>query len=473
MIDPAEAARKKRRHRNERIVATIVVLVVAALTLAAVYWHRHEKQRVLRDTRYIPAPAVITPEIVMLQEYVRIDTTAPQGVAAGAKWLAAQLAKSGIRAELIESTDGRLNVYARIKGRTPGEGLLLFNHIDVVPAAGKWKKPPFSAEIELNQMYGRGVLDMKGLALTQLLAFASVARSGKVPEHDLVFLATAEEEQGSRHGLQWLLEHRPDVIEGIQYGITEGGLTEVMTERMTYFGIEVGGKQVVELHLAANDKESLKQARFVLQRYVVRREPDRVLPEVRAHFRDIAASRISFGPYLADIDRTIALGDFWRLPYSYRELVTNSLWVSAPYEDKGWTMFVRMVNLPDTDPDARIAWLRSQVARFGVRVERIQVKQGPVPTSSSDTRLFRIAAAEARRRYSVDAGVQILFRSLSDSRFLRPRGIICYGISPFPVDYFQSLSIHGTDERIRLDWFGQGVGYMTRVVETWAFPTAR
>ena len=246
-----------------------------------------------------------------------------------------------------------------------------------------------------------------------------------------------------------------------------------MTEKMTYFGIEVGSKQIVELHLVANDEESLRNARFALQRYVVRREPDRVLPEVRKYFRDVARSRIRFGSYLADIDRTIASGDFWQLPYSYRELVSDSLWISAPSRGKRWTMFVRMVNLPDTDPDARIEWLRGQVARFGVEVGPVQVKQGPVPTSTSDTPLFRIAAAEARRRYAVDAGVQILFRSLSDCRFLRPRGIICYGISPFPVDYFQSLSIHGRDERIRLDWFGQGVEYMTRVVEAWAFPTAQ
>ena len=477
MIDPAEAARKKRRHRNERIVATLLVLVTAALTAAVVVWHRREEAAVRRDTRYIPRPVPITPEIELLREYVRIDTSTPAGVAAGARWLAAQLARNGVRAELIESTEGRLNVYARIKGRQAGGGLLLFHHIDVVPAGKGWKYPPFSGEIEVNQMWGRGTLDMKGLAITQLLAFGKIARSGRPPAHDLVFLATAEEEQGSRHGMQWLLEHRPDVIDGIQYGLTEGGLTEVMTEKMTYFGIEAGGKQIVELSLAANDETSLRNARFVLQRYVVKREPDRVIPEVRRHFRDIAPSRISFSTYLADIDRTIAQGDYWRLPYSYRELMSDSLWIAAPQPDTkrgtGWTMFVRMINLPDTDPDARIEWLRKEVARFGATVATIHAKQGPVPTSTSDTPLFRIAAEEARRRYGVDAGVQIAFRSLSDCRFLRTRGILCYGVSPFPVDYFQSLSIHSTDERIRLDWFGQGVGYVDRVVEAWAFPAQR
>lgn len=473
MIDPAEAARKKRRHRNERIVAALIVLVAATLTVAAVLWHRRQREEAFRDTRYIPRPDTITPEVLLLQEYVRIDTSTPQGVAAGARWLAAQLARSGVQAELIESTEGRLNVYARIKGKTPGGGLLLFHHIDVVPAGSGWKKPPFAAEIELNQLHGRGALDMKGIGLTHLLAFGKIAQSGRVPEHDLVFLATAEEEQGSRHGMQWLLRHRPDVIAGIQYGLTEGGLTEVMTEKMTYFGIEVGGKQLVEMTLVADDEASLSKARFLLQRYVVRREPDRVLPEVRRHFRDIAPSRTTYSSYLADIDRTIAEGNFWRLPYSYREKVVDSMWLDAPRREETWKMFVRMMNLPDTDPDAKIEWLRGQVAKYGVTIGEIHVKQGPVPTSASETPLFRLTAAEARRRYGVDAGVQFGYRSLSDSRYLRPLGISSYGVSPFPVDYFQSLSIHGKDERIRLDWFGQGVEFMQAVVEAWAYTPAQ
>lgn len=469
MMDPAEAARKKRRHRNERIVAALIVLAVAALTAATVYWHRSQEQAVLRDARYIPKVAVITPEIELLREYVRIDTTTPQGVAAGARWLAAQLAKFGVRAELIESTDGRLNVYARIKGREAGGGLLLFNHIDVVPPGDGWRKPPFAGEIELNQMYGRGVIDMKSLAITQLLAFGAVARSGRVPGHDLVFLATAEEEQGSRNGLRWLLEHRPDVIGGIHYGITEGGLTEVMTETMTYFGIEVGGKQMVRLSLTGPDEESLRQARFVLQRYSTRREPNRVLEEVRRHFRDLAPTRVSNRSYLADIDAAIARGEFWRLPVAYRELTQDSIWVSAPSATNGrWTMDVRLLNLPDTDPDARIEFVLRAVEPHGVKIGKVFEKQGPVPLSTSDTPLFRLLTREATRRYRVPAGVQVLFRSATDSRFLRRRGIVCYGVSPFPADYFQSLAIHGADERIRLDWFNQGVAFMRQVVRDWA-----
>lgn len=470
MTDPAaELARKKRRHRNERIVASLLVLAAAAATAWAVWFHRRITDEVHRDVRYIPRTTPVTPEIALLRDYVRIDTTTPRGVAEGARWLHAELAKRGVRAELIESTEGRLNVYARIEGRQPGEGLLLFNHIDVVPPGEGWEKEPFGGEIVLNQLHGRGTLDMKGVAIAQLLAFTDIARSGRAPEHDLVFLATAEEEQGSHHGMLWLLQHRPDVFAEIRYGVTEGGLTEVMTEKMTYFGIEVGGKQLVRLTLTAPDEESLRQARFTLQRWIARREPDRVLPEVRQYFRDIAPTRVSSRAHLEDVDASIARGEIWRLPPGYRDFMQDSLWVSAPFNERGqWTMSVRMVNLPDSDPDERVAWLRGVVAKHGVAV-RVDEKSGPVPLTPSDTPLFRILAGEARKRYGVQAGVQVLFRSQTDCRLLRTRGMVCYGVAPFPVDIFQSKSIHGRDERIRLDWFVQGVGYMRGAVRSWAF----
>ncbi|HEX6642629.1 MAG TPA: M20/M25/M40 family metallo-hydrolase, partial [Thermoanaerobaculia bacterium] len=307
-LDPDEAARKKRRHRNERIAATIFVLAVAAITVGITRWAEHERHQLEQDQRYIPQVTPITPEVTLLQEYVRIDTSTPAGAAAGARWLAAYLHKHGVAAELIESAPDRLNVYARIRGEAPGEGLLLFNHIDVVPPKEGWKAPPFGGVIALNQLFGRGTLDMKGLALCQLLVFVEIARSGRVPAHDLVFLATADEETGSAYGMQWLIAHRPDVFANVQYGITEGGITEMMTERMTYFGIEVGGKQQVLWTLVGEDLAAMKEARIAMEPRMFPREPERILPVVRKFFQQLAPTRIAFKPMLADIDRAIAEG---------------------------------------------------------------------------------------------------------------------------------------------------------------------
>lgn len=472
MSDATTDPRRARRHRQERIAAALLVAIIAAVTAGLWLWQKHESERLKQDLRYVPKEVAITPEIELLREYVRIDTSTPEGVERGARWLVGLLARSGVKAELIESTPGRFNVYARIKGSRPGNALLLFNHIDVVPPGAGWTRPPFDAAIAADTMYGRGTLDMKAVALCQLFAFVDVARSGRPPAHDLVFLATADEETGSEHGMQWIIANRRDVLEGVTTGITESGITEIVSEKMTYFGIEVGGKQLVELTLEADAREPLLRARIALEPHMFPREPHRVLPAVRRYFASIAPTRLAFAPYLADIDRTIADGEFWRLPAPYRDLTQNSLQVHAPRRSGDrWSMDVKQVNLPDESPEARIEWLRQQVAPYGVRIARIASKQGPVPVSSEETPLFRILAEEASRRFDVRTDVVLLYRSTSDARFLRPLGIDCYGVSPYRVPYFQSLSIHGSNERIRIDYFLEGVEYLRSVVRTWASNT--
>ncbi|HEV7237702.1 MAG TPA: M20/M25/M40 family metallo-hydrolase [Thermoanaerobaculia bacterium] len=471
LIDPAERERKRRRHRNERIVASIIVLLAIAGTIALMLWKKRETETLRSDTRYIPKPFKITPEVTMLQDLVRIDSSKPEGVAAAARYIAAYLQRNGIRAELIESAPSMLNVYARIEGQEPGGGLMLFNHIDVVPAGEGWKRAPaFEARIWGDLMIGRGTIDMKALTVCQLVAFVEIAKTGRKPAHDLVFLATAEEEQGSRLGMQWLLANRPDLFEGVAYGITEGGITEIMGEQMTYFGIEIGGKQYVQTVVAAPTREALKESRIALEPFIFSRVPDRVLPEVRKHFAQLAPTRITFRELLADIDATIRNGQFWRLPPTYRALVQNNV-VTGPPARAGdeWQMAVTLLNLPDEDPDRRVAWLRNTVAPSGARVREILSREGPVPLSPSDTRLFELLAAEARARYKVQAGVQVLYRSASDSRFLRTRGIAAYGVSPYPVTYYQSITIHQPDESITIGSFQEGIAYLRDVVRAWAF----
>lgn len=465
-----ELARRKRRHRNERIVAAAVVLVILSGTVAIWFWSEHTARELRRDQTYIPKKPVITRASELLQEYVRIDTSTPAGQVQGAQWLAAVLRREGIEPELIASAPDRLNVYARIRGRKRGDGLLLFNHIDVVPAdPSRWRNPPFAGTVVADSLHGRGTIDMKGLAITQLLAFVAVARSGTPPAHDLVFLATADEEIGSALGMRWLLTHRPDVFADIRYGLTEGGTTELIGERMTYFGIETGGKQAVRLTVWAPERERMQRFRIALEPHFYARTPHRVLPVVREYFRSAAPTRFAAAPYLRDIDWAIREGHFWRLAIPYRDLTQNTIWASdAVARNDRWEMDLHLRNLPDENPDARIAWLEALMKPHGVRVAAIHVKEGPATVSPTDTPLFAILAKEASRRYGTPAGPLLGYRSSSDSRFLRPAGIVCYGVAPIPVDLTGSLSIHGDNERVRLDHLANGAEFMARVVAEWS-----
>ncbi|HEY0141029.1 MAG TPA: M20/M25/M40 family metallo-hydrolase [Thermoanaerobaculia bacterium] len=470
MKPPIDEATRRRRHRNERIAAAIFVLLAGAGVWLFIRWDAREQAEFERNRLYIPKAEKITPEILLLQEYVRIPTITGNE-RPGAEWLVAQFAKNGVRAELVESVPGRFNVYARIRGKQQGEGLLLLNHIDVVPASEQgWDHPPFSGAIQQNMLYGRGVLDMKGLAVTQLLAFVAVARSGRVPEHDLVFLAVCDEEEGGEEGIVALLEKRPDIFAGIRYSLNEGGLSEVIAERMTYFGIEIGGKQASRVIVSADSLEPLRQARFALQRQTTRREPQRILPEVRALFRKVAPTRARYRKQLSDIDASVRNGTFWELPHSYRELTHDVTLMRWPYEKDGrYQAVVDLFDLPGTSADARIRQLAAELAPFGVRIERVVTRGATAPLSRTDTPLFRRIITLIETTYDTTAGTLILASATNDSRYLRQRGITSYGILPFPVDAFQSASIHRANERVRLDWFVLGVGVMRQLVTGYVF----
>jgi succinyl-diaminopimelate desuccinylase len=95
---------------------------------------------------------------------------------------------------------------------------LLYNgHMDTVPIGdkGNWKFDPFGAVIEGNQMYGRGVADMKG-GMGAMLMAAKVLAVEKVPlMGSLVVNCVGDEEIGGARGAGYLMEndhYSPDMV---------------------------------------------------------------------------------------------------------------------------------------------------------------------------------------------------------------------------------------------------------------------
>ncbi|MBI2214395.1 MAG: M20/M25/M40 family metallo-hydrolase [Acidobacteria bacterium] len=449
------------------VVGLVLVVFLALIVLT------FRLSKPLEDRTYVPLEEVITPEITLLQEYVRIDTSNPPGRELdGARFLIAELARRGVTAELIESAPGRANVYARIKGKRRGDGLLLLHHIDVVPPGAEgWSEPPFAAKTKANMLYGRGTLDMKSIGISHLLAFADLAAMESPPQRDVVFLAVADEEAGGALGVAWLLANRPDVFEDVGFALNEGGISETAEEKPRLFGIEVGTRQLVNLSLKARERRPLELARTALLPFQNPRDPERILPEVPGILRNASMYRIEKRELLADVEATIANGDFFRLSTVDRSLFFSAMSLdgvlAAP--EGGFTMNVVLNNLSDVNPDDAIARVRQIVDRFGVAIEVVS-KQGPSPITPTDSRLFALISEEVRRSYGdeVFVGPIILPFSSNDSRYLRPRGIRAYGLSPFPVTLYQTWGIHGSDERIRLDWFVEGVKLTRRVVARFA-----
>jgi hypothetical protein len=109
-----------------RWILPLALLIAGAALIAGLRIYNARADREVSSQLWIPKQVKITPELALLQQYVRIDTSNPPGnELPGARFLAALIEKNGVHAEIIESAPRRASVYARIAGKQHGDGLLL------------------------------------------------------------------------------------------------------------------------------------------------------------------------------------------------------------------------------------------------------------------------------------------------------------------------------------------------------------
>jgi len=110
--------------------------------------------------------------------------------------------QAGISFEISEPSPGRRNVIGCVG--EGGKGLFVAGHLDVVPAGDGWTVPPFEATVRDGRVYGRGTGDNKGPTAAVLMA-ARCVKECFTPAGTFYPAAVADEERGSEHGIESLL----------------------------------------------------------------------------------------------------------------------------------------------------------------------------------------------------------------------------------------------------------------------------
>ncbi len=203
-------------------------------------------------------PKIGEESVELMQGYLRVNTTNPPGrETAGTRFLAGVLDGAGVASETAESAPERGNLVARVRGDGSLGAIVLHHHIDVVYADERyWTVDPFGGLLKDGYVYGRGALDMKSTGIVQLAALLAIVRA-KVPlKRDLVFLATADEEAGSRFGAQWVADHRRAWLEGAEYALSELGAIEAghAPRRAPFGSIVISEKTGLPLRLTARSE---------------------------------------------------------------------------------------------------------------------------------------------------------------------------------------------------------------------------
>lgn len=433
-----------------------------------------------------------TEAVGLLSHYLQIDTTNPPGnEKAGAQFLANVLAKEGIQARLFETSPGRACVYARLHGNGRKRAIILLSHIDVVPAkAQDWKHHPFKGEIIDGEIWGRGALDIKGLAIANLETMLMIKRSGKVLDRDVIFLATADEESGGEHGAATFVKNHSDLVRDAEFLLNEvGAIYTNDAGKPLYWGVDIAEKSVLWLKLTATGEaghaslpmpdSAPNKLVLALAQIIESPPPPHVLQVVAQSFHDIApAMPEPMRSYFVDIKASVQDPKIYAAILANKQLgavLRNT--VSLTVLKSGYKTNVIPKEaiaeldcrlLPGTDKEQFIKEIKDKVSPFGVEVSELtwQKAEASLPYSALFDAITKVAAKE---QPGVPV-VSIICPGFTDSHWFRDMDITCYGFAPFEIDPEHVATIHGTNERIPERSFLQGIKYLYEIVTTVASP---
>ena len=124
-------------------------------------------------------------------------------------------------------------------------------HMDVVPPGdlSLWETDPYQVEVKGDKIIGRGVEDNQHGIISSFLALKAIIDSGEEIKRPIGLICVADEETGSKFGLDYLLRHHQDyfkeddLIIVPDYGREDGSMIEVAEKSMLWLKFTVKGRQ--------------------------------------------------------------------------------------------------------------------------------------------------------------------------------------------------------------------------------------
>ncbi|MFF5537645.1 M20/M25/M40 family metallo-hydrolase [Streptomyces cinerochromogenes] len=425
-------------------------------------------------------------EVVDLcRELIRFDTSnygdhSGPGERKAAEWVAEKLAEVGLEPKIYESHPGRASTVARIEGEDPSRpALLIHGHLDVVPAnAVDWTHDPFSGEIADGCVWGRGAVDMKDMDAMTLAVVRDRLRSGRRPPRDIVVAFLADEEAGGTYGARYLVDHHPELFEGVTEAISEvGGFSFTVNDQRRLYLIQTAEKGMHWMKLTVagtaghgsmiHRDNAITELSEAVARVGRHRFPVRVTKTTRA-FLDELGDALGTELDPEDMEATIArLGGIAKLIGATLSNTANPTQLGAGYK----------VNVIPGEATAHIdgrflpgheeEFLADLDRLLGPNVRREDVHADKALETSFDGALVEAMQSALLAEDPTAKAIPYMLSGGTDAKSFDDLGIRGFGFAPLklPPELDFAGMFHGVDERVPVDGLQFGVRVLDRFID--------
>ena len=430
----------------------------------------------------------------LLKELVEYNTTLSVGdMTKAAEAMAVHMRAAGFPDSdvvVIEAGQARKgNLIVRLRGKDAAKKpIMLLSHIDVVEAnPADWTLPPFEFIEREGTFYGRGVSDDKDEGALHLTILMRLRAEGWVPEQDIIVALTTDEEGGPNNGVEWLLEHRRDLIDA-GFALNEGGGgridpsggkvsndVQASEKRVVNFQLEVtnpGGHSSVPVKDNAITHLSAALVAIGAWDFPVRlnevttayftRASQIVLPEMGTAMRAVVANPANAAA-VAALARNPMYNSQMRTTCVATLLEGGHAMNALPQRARA-TVNCRI--LPDADAADVQATLERVVANPKVVITRTR-EAAMSPPSPLTPALVQEIERVTEEMWPGTPVIPTMSTGATDGMYLRNAGIPVYGVSGL---FYGNSNAHGMNEHIPTKGFYDGLEFMYRLVKALTRP---
>lgn len=375
----------------------------------------------------------------------------------------------------------------RWPGKASESPSVMMAHYDVVPVdEAKWDKPPFAAVIEDGHMWGRGTLDTKGTFNGIFSAANHLIGQGFVPEHDIFFAFSGGEEvngNGAPNIVQYFVDNgiQPglvvdeggavveNVFPGVKkpcgmIGIAEKGMINAQYRCISSGGHASAPKPHTPVGILAKACTKVENHPFKMH---ITKPVAAMFDTLGRHstflYRMIFANLWCFGWVLDVLGKTSGgeMNALLRTTVAFTQMEGSSARNVIPTEA---TMVANMRLNPADSVASALAYLEKTVGDHTVEITALE-SQEPSRISKVDCTAWDTVAAAVSETWPGCIVTPYLMVQCSDSRHYGRISDRVYRFSAMDLTSEERATIHGNNERVRLETIGKAVEFYIRLMQ--------